>query len=675
MDHRFTPGWRTLIRVAPSVGLLLLSVVAARPLSAATIVIDNGQSGFWSTPFDGTNSASYTVNGNYIYAANKSSQVFARWTPAIIGGFEPGEEYFVQINWGIYDTQGTHDILVTHADGVATASINQSQFAAQGTPLGTLPTPQDNETSGWYTLGRFTLDNDSKVELKALDNSPLCADAVRFSKVFGGEGLIIDETSAGVQYSGSWNPGHRVGQPAVAQSLQYRYALTNPADAGVVYPVGNDYLGPAEVFVSWGVYSTHSQQAQYTFDLDGDPATMWDQTVVSVSQRQMANQSSGGSGVWSGWYSLGAHEIGPNSKVFLSNGLVQTLTADALLAAPIRNASRTVVIDNGKTGYSTSSTSLQTATGTRTVNGNYDYGNNQSGTVATWTPSVVSRLEPGDGGFVFEPGEEYFVQINWGIYDTHGTHEVRVAHADGLAMSPINMSQFAAQGTSLGTLPAPAQNETSGWYTLGQFTLDNNSKVELNALNGSFLSADAVQFSKVFGGEGLIIDETSAGVTYAGTWGQGTRTKTSAPQSMQFRNSLSDHGNAAVTYSLGNDYIGLAEVSLSWGVHQTNSSAVQYLLDLDGDLGTVDDQTVVSVSQQLMADQLTGGAGAWSGWYSVGIYDVGLDTKVFLTNLTSSYLVADALLITPIPEPATVAMLGFGLLAVLIIRRKTVVRP
>ena len=58
----------------------------------------------------------------------------------------------------------------------------------------------------------------------------------------------------------------------------------------------------------------------------------------------------------------------------------------------------------------------------------------------------------------------------------------------------------------------------------------------------------------------------------------------------------------------------------SWGVYGASHTTVaQYLVDLDGNLATTDDQTLFVINQRYYADQTTLGGtsgGQWSGWYS-----------------------------------------------------------
>ena len=96
---------------------------------------------------------------------------------------------------------------------------------------------------------------------------------------------------------------------------------------------------------------------------------------------------------------------------------------------------------------------------------------NAAGTTATWTPSALPT---------FVAGAEYVVQVNWGVDATHATAaEFAVNHAGGSTVVAVDQTQNAAQGASQGVLPAQPPGQESGWFTLGQFTLDGSSNVTL----------------------------------------------------------------------------------------------------------------------------------------------------------------------------------------------------
>lgn len=339
----------------------------------------------------------------------------------------------------------------------------------------------------------------------------------------------------------------------------------------------------------------------------------------------------------------------------------------SLLMTIDRSFAVTIIIDDGDVAYASSLPGY--TNGENTVNGDYRYGNNipVNNVATTWTPSAAV-------GFV--SGVEYFVQVDWGVYGVHGNHNFVTTHASGANTSNVNMNQFAAQATSLGTLPAPADTEASGWYTLGRFTLNGSSTVQIKSNSSAYVSSDAVRISSVIGGEGLIIDETSAGTVYSGTWAAapGGRVKTSAsPQSNEYRVSSTPAGGDSVSYLVGSSfYTGPAEVSISWGVNSSYSNNAQYVLDLDGNFGTLGDQTTVLINQQLLTNQVSGGTNVWSGWYKLnGQFNLTANSRVLLTDLDNTRILsADALLVTPVPEPMSLTLVLTGIFGLIAVRRR-----
>ncbi|WP_164100868.1 PSD1 and planctomycete cytochrome C domain-containing protein [Candidatus Laterigemmans baculatus] len=93
--------------------------------------------------------------------------------------------------------------------------------------------------------------------------------------------------------------------------------------------------GEWRVWLSWGCgWDTHTPNAVYLLDRDGDPATTDDQkTIAQVDQRRFADGSGEPVGLplWSGFFDAGTHWFGKQSRILLRGGSSGTaITADAI---------------------------------------------------------------------------------------------------------------------------------------------------------------------------------------------------------------------------------------------------------------------------------------------------------------------------------------------------------
>ncbi|MEX1224711.1 MAG: DUF1553 domain-containing protein, partial [Pirellulales bacterium] len=93
-------------------------------------------------------------------------------------------------------------------------------------------------------------------------------------------------------------------------------------------------------------------------------------------------------------------------------------------------------------------------------------------------------------------------------------------------------------------------------------------------------------------------------------------------------------------------------VWLSWGAgHDTHATNAEYLLDLDGDLATSDDQSVIAqVNQQRFFDQSqptqAPNAPLWSGFYSAGVHELRESSLILLRcGDTGTAVTADAIVL------------------------------
>ena len=107
--------------------------------------------------------------------------------------------------------------------------------------------------------------------------------------------------------------------------------------------------GAFRVWISWGQgWATHSQNATYVLDRDGDPTTLSDQAIIAVVDQQreaMVSEKPGalpGKPLWSGFRDVGVHEFSESSVILLRGGSHGVaITADAILLQVPDSNSRT----------------------------------------------------------------------------------------------------------------------------------------------------------------------------------------------------------------------------------------------------------------------------------------------------------------------------------------------
>lgn len=130
------------------------------------------------------------------------------------------------------------------------------------------------------------------------------------------------------------DPGSATRTPNLSQS-KYTY-WNNKADQDMfAYKPNAD--GRYQVFVSYGVgHDSHTTNAQYILDKDGDTKTKDDQTRIGVvNQQQLAYKQFKRvpeKSLWSGFNYLGTHELNSKSIIILrGSDQGQAITADAIM--------------------------------------------------------------------------------------------------------------------------------------------------------------------------------------------------------------------------------------------------------------------------------------------------------------------------------------------------------
>ncbi len=94
--------------------------------------------------------------------------------------------------------------------------------------------------------------------------------------------------------------------------------------------------GRKRVWLSWGCgFLSHTTDARYVLDRDGDPATRDDQTEIArVDQQKFADGTAdvGNKAMWSGFRDAGEHEFAEKSAIFLRGGETgSAISADVLV--------------------------------------------------------------------------------------------------------------------------------------------------------------------------------------------------------------------------------------------------------------------------------------------------------------------------------------------------------
>lgn len=134
------------------------------------------------------------------------------------------------------------------------------------------------------------------------------------------------------------DPGDTMRLPNLGESYRYWSPTTVPKTD--VFSWDPKAAGRFRIWLSWGVWPTHTQDARYVLDLDGDPQTTGDQTeLASIDQRKFADGASAISQQkrWSGLKDAGIHELRVESRVLLRTGEKSgPMTADTLVFEEVR---------------------------------------------------------------------------------------------------------------------------------------------------------------------------------------------------------------------------------------------------------------------------------------------------------------------------------------------------
>lgn len=152
---------------------------------------------------------------------------------------------------------------------------------------------------------------------------------------------LIAPRGEGINPAGS-DPGH-ADDPGTAARMPnisggtYSWWDNRPGTAVAAFRPRKS--GSFRVWVSWGSgHDSHTSDARYVLDADGDHATTHDQTeIANVDQQKQADGSGGavGKSLWSGLYDAGVHQLTLRTCVLVIGGETGTaITTDVMVLEP-----------------------------------------------------------------------------------------------------------------------------------------------------------------------------------------------------------------------------------------------------------------------------------------------------------------------------------------------------
>ena len=102
--------------------------------------------------------------------------------------------------------------------------------------------------------------------------------------------------------------------------------------------------GRYRVWISWGSgHASHTKDAQYLLDTDGQINSTEDRTQLAVVDQQRFSDGSGdvpGKSLWSGFFNAGVHELSTEQAILVAGGSTgSAVTSDVLLLEPVTDQS------------------------------------------------------------------------------------------------------------------------------------------------------------------------------------------------------------------------------------------------------------------------------------------------------------------------------------------------
>ena len=185
-------------------------------------------------------------------------------------------------------------------------------------------------------LKQYQVESSNRQLLFVDDDPALAKGNVRHLQTIAGHGKNPAGSARGEQK----DAGDEDRSPNVSGG-QYSWWKHKPGEPVVAY--APQRAGKFRLWLSWGVgFETHSADALYVIDRDGDPQTRtdWKQIAV-VDQKQFADGADGlqGKPLWSGFYDAGTVTLESQHTILLVGGKTGTaLTADVILLDPASDA-------------------------------------------------------------------------------------------------------------------------------------------------------------------------------------------------------------------------------------------------------------------------------------------------------------------------------------------------
>ncbi|MFT7640196.1 MAG: hypothetical protein ACI9G1_001936, partial [Pirellulaceae bacterium] len=175
-----------------------------------------------------------------------------------------------------------------------------------------------------------------------IDDEPAAADAID-----GARHLVATDrrgsNPAGVERGHAMDPGSDVRAPNLGLGKYSWWPIAAGTDVLQYRP---RVRGVHRIWLSWGTgHASHTEDAEYWLDNDGDLKTKQDQTLLArVNQKQFSDGEEAvvAKSLWSGFLNAGIHELSPTSSVVLRCGQTGTaITADVVLVTSVNAASVT----------------------------------------------------------------------------------------------------------------------------------------------------------------------------------------------------------------------------------------------------------------------------------------------------------------------------------------------
>lgn len=596
-----------------SLSLALLAVASISAGSAIEIIKDNAdptgvsQTGVW-TVWTSSNGVAGYYGSNYLSDGNTGGGKSVQFTPDI----PSAGIYQVYARWTQGSNRATNaPIIVTHASGTATVSVNQQINGSKWVPVG-----------AYYfhmgTTGNVVVSN-------AGANGVVIADAIRFES-----GLVKDNAdAAGISLVGAWTTGT---SPSGFQGSNFLNDGATGSGKSVTFTPTIPISGLHQVFVRWPQGSGTTRATNIPIDVihaSGTRSLQVDQKVNGSVWAPLGTYSfnSGTSGA------IRIRNDGANGNVIAD--AVKFVSGDAPASANVR--ARDTFSDGDRTnGAETSDLawySIKVAgTGISIVNDNVAGGigtdNALKLTPTSWSQGVIGNLP---GAVTLQNGDSLVLSFKWrytGTANTNFPQRLRFGffNSGGSLTSNDNHTTVRNNdhGYWAGTNPAVASGTGTG-------IVQETASDEI--LSGNGLTSIGTAGASVTGG-------TTAHTGMLKITRSGTNLVVSA--------SIDDQAPATATVTNPSNYT-FHEVAFAVGIGDSANPTVPPPLILD----------------EIRVDRTGPPAGNWTLWLDEEFTGTALNTQVWSTGYRTNDIINGELQAFR-PENVTVSN---GTLAIKIERR------